>query len=503
MKKDILELQIIIKKLIASQSGSEGQTKRGIKKSLKEKKVAFQVFSNWLQKVAPACGLGKEWNFDVNVQEGSGIVALKDLKDDSLFMCIPRKAMMTVETCWQSPVGKLLKSDPTCQRIPSLALAVFVLFERLNPSSFYQPYLSTLPDPVLPFSFGLDDLAYLSASPSYREILSLKKSTVRQYVHLYSILRKAGHLRLPPFEWVDFEWAVGIVMSRQNRIPSTEGQDTEIALIPGWDSCNHREGKMASYFDPPTNTMQSFTMMDVTKGDPIYLHYGNRPNSQLFLYQGFVYLENKNDFLEFRLPGPANDDLFKIRKLLLLKYKLNDNPPFLLPLVRNKEDGKLWSYLRIVVLTKDEAGVLLKRENKGKADYISERNEAAGRKFLINALNKLLLTYAETIKIDQELLGLSISTSNIALTDQKDSDGAIENEKKIEIKEIKEIPPSKQPKPQRPQKSQNTNEKGLSLNARLCIQLRLAEQLLIQRAVDDTCQYEEECLPKSTKKQDK
>jgi len=153
MIEDILELQSALKDVISSQSGPEGGVQRGVKKSLDEKKAAFKIFSKWLLKVAPECQLGKKWDFDIDVEEGSGVIALEPLKNDAHFMSISRKAMMSEETCWQSGVGKLLRTDQVCQRLPSLALAVYLLFEKLDPSSFHYPYLSILPDPVIPLFF--------------------------------------------------------------------------------------------------------------------------------------------------------------------------------------------------------------------------------------------------------------------------------------------------------------------------------------------------------------
>ena len=104
-----------------------------------------------------------------------------------------------------------------------------------------------------------------------------------------------GHLQLPPVSYSLFEWAVFVLMSRQNRIPSKSGGGSIIALIPGWDCCNHRQGEMKTFFNPAEDVSEAATMEAVPQGSPIYLHYGDRPNSKLFLYQGFVIDANAND----------------------------------------------------------------------------------------------------------------------------------------------------------------------------------------------------------------
>lgn len=43
-------------------------------------------------------------------------------------------------------------------------------------------------------------------------------------------------------------WAVSTVMTRQNLVPSSDGKTMIPALIPLWDLCNHKNGKV-KYFD--------------------------------------------------------------------------------------------------------------------------------------------------------------------------------------------------------------------------------------------------------------
>src|SRR5262249_33101076 len=98
--------------------------------------------------------------------------------------------------------------------------------------------------------------------------------------------------QIPPFSYRGFRWAIGIVFTRQNRLPragalapgappplSSAGLHT-IALIPGWDFCNYRDGRIASFYNPPADALDSFAMADVKKGQQIFIYYGNRPNSK-------------------------------------------------------------------------------------------------------------------------------------------------------------------------------------------------------------------------------
>jgi len=191
-------------------------------------------------------------------------------------------------------------------------------------------------------------------------------------------------------------------MTRQNRIPAKKGSSgTIIALIPGWDMCNFREGRMATYFNVEEDCSESFTMEDVRKGDSIFLYYGDRPNSQLFLYQGFVYEKHKTDRTEIILTLDSNDPLFKVKNLLLTKKLLQSSQVFTLPLQRGDNWKLAQVWLRIWALNKDEAGVVLKDPNIG---FVSNRNELAALRFMAQGLSNALSQYPTTFEEDVKLL---------------------------------------------------------------------------------------------------
>lgn len=152
----------------------------------------------------------------------------------------------------------------------------------MSRKSFWQPYLDILPTSFsLPLFCTMEELELLAGSPTLPDVLKVIKGTIRQYIHMRDLTRKAG---FPPLRYADFRWAIAIFMSRQNRIPAPGGGANMIALIPGWDCCNHRTGKIATYFNPEGDTSESFTMAPVSKGEPIYLYYGDRTNAKLFMF---------------------------------------------------------------------------------------------------------------------------------------------------------------------------------------------------------------------------
>jgi hypothetical protein len=262
---------------------------------------------------------------------------------------IPRKVMMTSDgLATSSPVGQYLveSRNVLCQSNPSLLAAVCLLYERARgDSSYWAPYIRCLPRRFnLPLLWSVDQVrTLLQVSPTVFDVLSLQRAHIKYYTHLHEALSKGGFLhknatfgpgskgagtRKFRFSFADFQWAVCVLMSRQNQVPPAPMSKKQlqkyresvasaaasgapppppadrpsIALIPGWDSCNHRgSGEIATFYSIATHSSESHTMESVARGKPIYLYYGARPNSQLMIYAGFVDANHRSDEMKFEL----------------------------------------------------------------------------------------------------------------------------------------------------------------------------------------------------------
>jgi len=139
-----------------------------------------------------------------------------------------------------------------------------------------------------------------------------------QFAFIFDILsqQRKPPLPLDSFTYNEFIWAVSVVMSRQNQIP-IHGK-RELALIPAWDLCNHETGKITTFFDVELNALQCYAQRAFSQGDQIYIHYGNRPNSELFLYMGFVVADNPADSYRLKFPFPSAT----LDEVLLGKYQI-------------------------------------------------------------------------------------------------------------------------------------------------------------------------------------
>merc|ERR1712173_191690 len=167
--------------------------------------------------------------------------------------------------------------------------------------SFWKQYLDALPKEFgLPHENKIKDLIpFLSGSLILDKIIRLKISHLKNYTYCRQLLNRAGIE--PGLRLIDYLWAAGVVMTRQNRIPSADNlEETELALIPAWDFCNYRSGKITTYFNTKQEKNEMFVMdaNGVKKGEQIYIYYGGQRNESLYLNSGFVVADNINDELE-------------------------------------------------------------------------------------------------------------------------------------------------------------------------------------------------------------
>ncbi len=142
IESDMKQLRDLEERLIYAQI-SEGGIE--IPDTTEDRTRNFAAFKQWMLTNAPNCLVGEAYDFDFHVEEGCGVVAIKDLAEDELFLRVPRRLAMSSDSCLAAPVGEVVRQDDLCLSMPSLALALHVLFEKLDPTSFWQPYLRVLP----------------------------------------------------------------------------------------------------------------------------------------------------------------------------------------------------------------------------------------------------------------------------------------------------------------------------------------------------------------------
>jgi histone-lysine N-methyltransferase SETD3 len=86
---------------------------------------------------------------------------------------------------------------------------------------------------------------------------------------------------------------------------------------------------------------------DYQAGEQIFIFYGPRTNSELFVHNGFVYPENEHEGLRLKLGVSRDDPQQQERSELLCRLGISDVGDFLLKKGPDPIDGRLLAFLRV------------------------------------------------------------------------------------------------------------------------------------------------------------
>ncbi|KAI8815182.1 hypothetical protein BJ742DRAFT_765572 [Cladochytrium replicatum] len=255
--------------------------------------------------------------------KGLGLFATENIEPTETILQVPLSAMMTASMSRHN-LGKLVDAVPILQHMPSLALAVNLLRESLNPESFWAPYIHILPSawiklklqPLTSLTSKYTDLA--ATCPCFATVVKDLKSNLRQYVIIREGLNKHKKIiSLDQFTYRRFRWAVAVVMTRQNPIPNELGRPV-FTLIPMYDLFNHAPGEVTTHYHGELKLSETASAGHFSAGDEVLIAYGHRPNRDLFVYSGFVDLDMQdNDSYRLWL-GINPSDKYAKQKLSLL-----------------------------------------------------------------------------------------------------------------------------------------------------------------------------------------
>ena len=279
------------------------------------------AFQSWLR-ASEFPGI-EQIGFSSSPDKGYGLCFQRDIKAGERCLQVPRQFMLSESEFQTSPISALFAEDPIMAMLPSLKLAMVVILEQAKgPASFWSAYIQMLPRSFsIPLYYNRHDWQWLKGTLAYTPALTIMKSLVRAYTHIYGKLSSADLLLSTlGFTWPRFLWAVGVAMTRQNAIPCPDGSRSEYTLIPVWDMCNHADGQVTTQMNMETHCLETFAPRDVYSGDPFYMSYGYRSAQELFLYSGFVPSTIRPwDCVPLEIVLPLRDALFKLRSSLAMK----------------------------------------------------------------------------------------------------------------------------------------------------------------------------------------
>jgi histone-lysine N-methyltransferase SETD3 len=294
--------------------------------------------------------------------------------------------------------------------MPNVVLALHLLCEVHNPESQRAPYLKILPSEyTIPLYFTPDDVKQLKGSPVYSEAINQLRNIARQYTYffkLFQIYENAGSIPIRHFCFDDYRWAAATVMTRQNQIPSEDGSRRITALIPLWDMCNHKNGELTTDFSLEKQCCQCFAMENLIQGDQVYIFYGNRPNAEFLVHNGFVYHRNQHDKVAVKMGISKNDPLYNSKMDVMAKVALPASRSYYLHTGSDPVDSELLMFSRIHCITQEELDFCLsdtfKRSRLRDFDtLVSLENEKKAWEFLYTRTQLLYKVYVYSKGIDE------------------------------------------------------------------------------------------------------
>jgi tetratricopeptide (TPR) repeat protein len=261
----------------------------------------FTALEDWLT-TAGALGSSsfpllymRAYGQDPATSDNRGVHARANIPAEREIMAIGREFLITVEMGREFPVGRKLTAagiDGELSAAKHCYLALFVLWDRRNEGSFFQPYYRILPSsfPNMPIFWGEDKLKHLKGSFFLQQIADRK-------VHLtddYNMITKAVPEVREFCSLEEFWWARMMVASRNFGIV-IDGVRTD-ALVPYADMLNHYRPRQTRWFFD--NRKQAFVIQSLVKlhaGQQVFDSYGKKCNSRFLLNYGFAVDHNRDD----------------------------------------------------------------------------------------------------------------------------------------------------------------------------------------------------------------
>lgn len=303
---------------------------------------ALQVFADWFRsQVTSETAVRMEHVGE----EGNGLVAGKAIAEDELFLSIPYDIVLGSSlrlgpqmTTSEQVAWKQLEADPLLAQFPSCMLALRLLAETTKPTSFFQPYLDILPTGFdIPLFYEPADFAAIENSALFGSAVRLVYNSIKQFCYLERQLSRWKDAPIPSAKFTigNYLWALGVVLTRQNEVVVQQNAKPALALIPGWDLCNHEQGSknITTYSDPEARVVACHAMRSFLPNEQVKMFYGQRSNAEFLLYSGFVAADNAFDCVQVPLrmnAAAGNDPLLKIRRMLISKEtgSMDDLPVF-------------------------------------------------------------------------------------------------------------------------------------------------------------------------------
>jgi hypothetical protein len=225
-----------------------------------------------------------------NLGEMRGVVATGPIARGSEVARIPRRLLITVEDAHARVADRGPRLTDLELSSERTQLAVWLLVERSDPGSAFQPYLDALPRslPRFPIYASAEDRALLDGSLTGAMLDRLRADLDADHAKLAA---GAPSLSIGRDELV---WAAMCVASRSFLL-GIDGREAT-ALVPFIDMLNHERGSNTRWsYNADIQALTLIAQRDYQPGDEVCCDYGRKPNMYLLLHYGFCIDHNDAD----------------------------------------------------------------------------------------------------------------------------------------------------------------------------------------------------------------
>lgn len=293
----------------------------------------LRAFETWLkdQHAIDLAQNGLRLDFVSNDVQNATLFATRDIPANDVLVTVPSSLMLTSSfSKRRQSLSKLAQVFPAISSNPSLALVLSLLAESADPTSQFAPYIAILPSThTLPFaSFTAKETLALAPSKARATVIQVLRAQIRDYTHVFQAVSRLrpDDLPLNIMSFSNWRWAVSVIMSRQNDVPvpkdwNAQPEGSVMACVPLWDMFNHEPGEVSTavVMQGSDVMVECHAMRAFEKGEPVTMTYGNRPNSSLAVFSGFVSESNMYDEVPVIMAIPTVVPLAPLKARVLSK----------------------------------------------------------------------------------------------------------------------------------------------------------------------------------------
>lgn len=263
---------------------------------------ALTNFMNWSKKNG---ALFPDVNFKIYGKNERGVHSTSKIRKGTTIIKIPLNMIIHDGLGEKTPIGdKITKLNHGRINNFSIIMVVIFILTTIKTNGFFKPYYDILPKDISNFPIFWSDSDYkiLTGSHMLYMIRQRQKSFIEDYQTIIDIC--------PEFkQWTlkEFLWARTIVGSRNFGININGVSRT--AMVPLSDMLNHDpDPKVKWNFDNKDLYFKMKSNESFTKNTAITDTYGNKCNSQYFLYYGFAQSHNYKNTIYVNLVHHNSDD---------------------------------------------------------------------------------------------------------------------------------------------------------------------------------------------------